>query len=392
MHSRIAKLAKKYFSETIETRRYLHQNPELSFNEFKTTEFIESRLMELGIPYDKPLETGCVGIIKGGIESKRVIALRADIDALPIYEEGIAKQEFISKIEGVAHCCGHDAHTANLLTVARILSDLKDEIKGTVLLVFQPGEEKLPGGGKLLTETGYFQKLGVDAIYGIHTSPMHPAGSVATKVGPLMASTSEFEVEIIGKGGHAARAHETIDPIVLASQYINLVQTIASRNVDPTEPVVVTIGKVEGGSAHNIIPEKVKLWGTARTLSPITENLVVEKLETLAKGITEAAGGNYKFQFNRGYPAVINTENETEVVLKAAGKLLSEDKVIQLRRPVMAGEDFAFYQKEFPGAFFFVGSASEEADSAYPWHHPKYNVDDRFFETATPLMASLIFE
>lgn len=392
MHSRIAKLARKYFPETINTRRYLHQNPELSFNEFKTTEFIQSRLVELGIPYDKPLDTGCVGIIKGGIESERVIALRADIDALPIYEEGAAKQEFISKIEGVAHCCGHDAHTANLLTVARILSDLKDEIKGTVLLVFQPGEEKLPGGGKLLTETGYFQKLGVDAIYGIHTSPMHPAGSVATKAGPLMASTSEFEVEIIGKGGHAARAHETIDPIVLASQYINSVQTIASRNVDPTEPVVVTIGKVEGGSAHNIIPEKVKLWGTARTLSPITENLVVEKLESLAKGITEAAGGNYKFQFNRGYPAVINTENETEAILKAAGRLLSEDKVIQLSRPVMAGEDFAFYQKEFPGAFFFVGSASKEADSAYPWHHPKYNVDDRFFETATPLMASLIFE
>jgi amidohydrolase len=392
MHSRIAELAKKYYPKTVETRRYLHQHPELSFKEFKTTEFIQSSLEELEIPFEKPLETGCIGILRGGIESDRVIALRADIDALPILEEGDAKQEFFSMDAGVAHCCGHDAHTANLLTVARILVDLRDEVKGTVLLIFQPGEEKLPGGGKLLMETGFLQEYGVDAIYGIHTSPMHPAGTVATKAGALMASTSEFEVEIIGKGGHAARAHEAIDPIVLASQYINAVQTISSRNVDPTEPVVVTIGKIEGGSAHNIIPEKVKLWGTARTLSPDTENLVVERLEAILRGITKEAGGDYRFEFNRGYPAVINSEKEAELVLKSSRKILGNEKVIELRKPVMAGEDFAFYQREFPGAFFFVGSASKEADSEYPWHHPKYNVDDRFFETATPLMASLVFE
>ncbi len=391
MHSKIAELADKYFSETVETRRYLHKNPELSFKEYKTTEFIQSRLKELGIPFENPLETGCVGILKGGIESDKVVALRADIDALPIYEEGSAKEDFFSCTRGVAHCCGHDAHTANLMTVAKILSDLKDEIEGTVLLVFQPGEEKLPGGGKLLMESGFLQEYGVGAIYGIHTSPMHSAGVVATKAGPLMASTSEFEVEIIGKGGHAARAHEAIDPIVLTSQFINAVQTIASRNVDPTEPVVVTIGKVEGGSAHNIIPERVKLWGTARTLSPETEELVIEKMDSLLSGITKSAGGDYKFEFNRGYPAVINSENEADLVLKTAKELLGEEKVIELRKPVMAGEDFAFYQKEFPGAFFFVGSASKEADSEYPWHHPKYNVDDKFFETATPLMASLVF-
>lgn len=392
MHSQIAELAKKYFSETVETRHYLHKYPELSFKEYKTTEFIKSRMDELGISYENPLESGCVGILKGGIESDRVVALRADIDALPILEVGDAKQEFLSMNEGVAHCCGHDAHTANLLTVARILADLRDDIKGTVLLIFQPGEEKLPGGGKLLMETGFLQEYGVDAIYGIHTSPMHPAGIVATKAGPLMASTSEFEVEIIGKGGHAARAHEAIDPIVLASQYINSVQTIASRHVDPTEPVVVTIGKIEGGSAHNIIPEKVKLWGTARTLSPDTETLVIERLEAILRGITREAGGDYTFKFNRGYPAVINTDKEAEQILESARKILGNDNVIELRKPVMAGEDFAFYQKEFPGAFFFVGSASKEADSEYPWHHPKYNVDDRFFETATPLMASLVFE
>lgn len=392
MHSKIKELSQKYLSQAIETRRYLHQHPELSFQEFETTKFIKGELDKLGIPYESPLDTGCVGILEGGKKSDRVIALRADIDALPIPEEGAAKAAFISNNEGVAHCCGHDAHTSNLLTAAKILKELQDEIEGKVLLVFQPGEEKLPGGGKLLSETGFLQDQGVDAIYGIHTSPMHKPGTLATKQGPLMASTSEFEVEIIGKGGHAARAHETIDPVVMAAQYINAVQTIASRNVDPTEPVVVTIGKIEGGTAHNIIPEKVKLWGTARTLSAATEELVIEKLNSLAKGITEAAGGSYKLEFNRGYPAVINTEKEAQTVLDSARKLFGDEAVIEMNRPIMAGEDFSFYQQYFPGAFFFVGSGSEKSDSLYPWHHPKYNVDDRFFEIATPLMVSLVFD
>jgi amidohydrolase len=221
---------------------------------------------------------------------------------------------------------------------------------------------------------------------------MHKPGTIATKPGPLMASTSEFEVEIIGKGGHAARAHEAIDPVVLSAQYVNAIQTIASRNVDPAEPVVVTIGKIEGGTAHNIIPEKVKLWGTARTLLPETEDLVIERLEALAKGITESAGGGYTFSFNKGYPSIINTEKEAETVLSTMKKLFGEESALEMRRPVMAGEDFAFYLQHFPGAFFFVGSGSEESGSLYPWHHPKYNVDDRFFEVATPLMVSLAFD
>lgn len=392
MHSKIKELAEQHFQEAVETRRYLHQHPEVSYKEFETTKFIKSELDKLGIPYESPLETGCVGILEGGKKSDRVIALRADIDALPITEEGEAKQAFISKNEGVAHCCGHDAHTSNLLTAAKILKELQGEIEGKVLLVFQPGEEKLPGGGRLLSETGFLQDQGVQAIYGLHTSPMHKPGTIATKVGPLMAAPDEFEVEIIGKGGHAARAHEAVDPIVLSAQYINAIQTVASRSVDPTEPVVVTVGRIEGGTAYNIIPEKVKLWGTARTLTPETAELVEERLEALAKGITESAGGSYTFNFNKGYPAVINTENEAETVLGSMRKLFGDDSAIEMRRPIMAGEDFSFYQQHFPGAFFFVGSGSEDSDSKYPWHHPKYNVDDRFFEVATPLMVSLVFD
>ena len=389
--NKIRLLSEKYQAEMIATRKYLHQRPELSYKEYETTKFIKGRLEGLGIPYESPLETGCVGILKGSKASDKVIALRADIDALPMKEEGDFKKGFFSKNEGVAHCCGHDAHTANLLGVAKILVNLKDEIEGTVLFIFQPGEEKLPGGAKFLCETGFLQSQNVDAIYGLHTSPSHAPGTIATKVGPLMGSPDEFEIEIFGKGGHAARPHEAIDPIVLASQFISSAQTIVSRNVDSTEPAVMTIGRIEGGTAHNVIPESVKLWGTVRTLTNETAWLIEDRLEHLLKGITEGAGGGYSFQFNKGYPAVTNSLPQTNRVLTTMRSLFGEDSAIEMERPIMAGEDFSFYQQLFPGAFFFCGSGSEESGSTHVWHHPKYNVDDRFFETAAPLMAALVF-
>lgn len=386
---KVIELADKYFDYMVETRRYLHRHPEVSFKEFETTKFIKSELDKLGIPYESPLETGCVGIFKGGKESDRVVALRADIDALPMKEEGVVKEEFLSLNEGAAHCCGHDSHTANLLGVAHILTEMKAEVEGTVLLVFQPGEEKLPGGGRLLCQTGFLQEQGVQSIYGLHSDPKTEPGKIATKTGPLMGSPDEIEVEIFGKGGHAARPHEAVDPIVMMAQFITSLQAIISRNVDPTDAAVITIGRVEGGTAHNIIPESVKLWGTVRTLSKETANMIEHKLEALLKGITEAAGGSYIFQFNKGYPVVDNSARETARVLDTMKHLFGEDSAIELEKPIMAGEDFAFYQEHFPGAFFFAGSGSEEADSQYVWHHPKYNVDERYFKTTAPLMASL---
>lgn len=384
--------AEKLFAEAVSTRWYLHQHPELSFKEFETTNFIKAELEKFGIPSFSPLQTGCIGVIEGGKKSDRVIALRADIDALPIHEEGEAKKAFMSKSPGVAHCCGHDAHTANLLIAARILIELKNEIEGKILLVFQAGEEKLPGGGKVLRDSGFLQKQNVKAIYGLHTAPMFEPGIVATRTGPLMASADEFEVEIIGKGGHAARAHEAVDPIVMSAHFINAVQTIASRSVDPAEPVVVTIGRMEGGSAHNIIPSKVDLYGTARALRTETADLVEKRLSEIAKGIAESAAGSYKLHYHKGYPPVINTAEEAQNVLTVARKILGKEKAIELEKPIMAAEDFAFYQQEFPGAFFFVGSGAERSDSTYPWHHPKYNVDDDFFKSALPLMATLPFK
>ena len=390
LKDKILELTEKYVPYMIQTRRYLHQHPEVSFKEFETTKFIKKELTAIGIPYESPLETGCIGIIEGGISSNRVIALRADIDALPIQEDGQAKVDFMSQNPGVAHCCGHDAHTSNLLGAAKILYEMKDNIEGKVLFVFQPGEEKLPGGGKLLCDTEFLQRQNVEAIYGLHTDPLLTPGTIATKSGPLMGAPDEFMIEIFGKGGHAARPHEAIDPIVIASQFITTVQTIVSRNIDPTDAAVVTIGKIEGGTAHNIIPESVRMLGTVRTLSKKDADLIEERLESILKGVVMAAGGSYTFSFNRGYPVVMNTKPEAERVLANMRELFGDESAIELEKPIMAGEDFAFYQEHFPGAFFFAGSGSPESDSQYVWHHPNYNVDERFFNYAAPLMATIV--
>ncbi len=388
----IQQLAGQYHEEMVKTRRYLHRHPEISFREFETTAFIIRELEELGIPVDRPLETGCVGVLEGGIESDRVIALRADIDALAMEEEGEHKKEFISENKGAAHCCGHDSHTANLLGTAKILSELRDEIEGTVLFIFQPGEEKLPGGGRLLCETGYLQDKGVDVIYGLHSSPYHKPGTIALRKGPLMARPDEFEIEIIGKGGHAASPHQAIDSVVLAGQVITQIQSIVSRGINPTEPAVITIGKVSGGTAHNIIPEKVEMLGTVRTFSQETADFISNRIEAIVKGVTEAAGASYKFSFNHGYPAVINTDWAVDNVTAAASQIIGRERIEIMDKPLMAGEDFAFYQQYFPGAFFFLGSGREETGSTYAWHHPRYNVDEACFKTGAALMASLVFQ
>jgi amidohydrolase len=385
----IREKAENHFDYMVQTRRFLHKNPEVSFKEYDTTEYIVHELKKLNIEVHRPLETGCVGVIEGN-KSDRVIALRADIDALEMEEEGDAKKEFFSERPGTAHCCGHDAHMANLLGVAQILADLQQEIEGKVLLIFQPGEEKLPGGGRLLTESGFLQNQGVQEIYGLHMSPAFEPGKIAVKPGHFMARPDEFEIEIIGKGGHAASPHQTVDPVVLAAEAITQFQTIVSRSIDPTEPAVVTVGRVRAGSTYNVIPGKAELIGTVRTFSKETADIISRRMDQILKGITTGAGASYSFQFNEGYPAVVNDENCTEKLLDAAKKLIGEKNIIQMEKPLMAGEDFAFYQQVFPGAFFFLGSGSDEADSKWSWHHPRYNIDEKAFLTGAALMAGLV--
>lgn len=387
LRNRIRNLAKLYYPEMVETRRYLHQNPELSFKEFNTTEYIMKRLDELGYQVNRPLETGCVAILEGGVSSDRVIALRADIDALPIQEEGDAKREFLSKNPGVAHCCGHDIHTANLLGAARILSDLKEFIPGQLVLIFQPAEEKLPGGGRLLCDTGLLQSLGVNEIFGLHTDPRLSPGQIGIREGAFMARPDEFRITVKGKGGHAATPQNTVDPIVISAQVIGNLQTIVSRSIDPNDPAVVTVGKITGGVAHNVIPEEVTMLGTVRTFNKETAMTIRKRIDTLVKGITSAYGGDYEFVFDEGYPAVINTIESVERIRKNADPETME--LVEMDKPIMAGEDFAFYLEHFPGSFFFLGSGSEECGAVYSWHHPKYNADERCMLTGASLMASL---
>lgn len=385
----IREKAENHYDYMVQTRRYLHKNPEISFREFDTTDYIVHELKKLGITAERPLETGCVGIIEGK-KSDRVIALRADIDALAMKEEGEHKREFISERPGAAHCCGHDAHTANLLGTARILSEMQDEIEGKIILIFQPGEETLPGGGRLLSETGFLQEQGVQAIYGLHTNPNYKPGEIAVKPGPLMARPDEFEITLKGTGGHAATPHLTVDPIVMLGQVISQFQTIVSRSIDPTEQAVVTIGKVNAGTTFNVIPAQADMIGTVRTFSEENAYKIRDRMEAIVKGVTEAAGGSYEYKFKEGYPAVINDETLTQKVLRTSKSLLGESSTIELKKPIMAGEDFAFYQQHFPGTFFFLGSGSEEAESEWSWHHPRYNVDEKCFLTGASLMASLV--
>lgn len=400
--------------DAVEWRRHLHRHPEVSFKEFETTRWIVEKLEQWGYEVHKPCETGCVALLDGGQPAKTaaskptttpdqtssepefqvqsqpmhepaVIALRADIDALPIQEEGEAKKEFLSQNDGVAHCCGHDLHTSNLLGVARLLSEERARVRGRVVLIFQAAEETLPGGARLLMESGLLQELKVDAIYGLHTSPFLEPGKITVREGRLMASPSEFTIEITGKGGHAAAPHLAVDPIVTAAQVVTQLQTIVSRSTDPLEATVVTVAKMQAGTARNIIPEKATLEGTIRTFDIEKTREIFARIQHISEHVTAAAGCSSQAGLIPGYPAVINHPDTTKRLRNVAGSAM-----IELDAPVMAGEDFAFYQQELPGTFFFLGSGSDEADSRHTWHHPHYNVDERCLKTGMAVMAGLV--
>lgn len=375
-------------AEFIQHRRHLHRNPELSYKEFETSNYITTYLKSLGYEVHHPQQTGCVAILKGE-KSDRVIALRADIDALPIEEEGAFKSAFKSQNQGVAHCCGHDVHTTNLMWVAKQLMEIRDQILGKIILIFQPAEEKLPGGGRLLCESGFLDDLEIQRIYGLHTAYQLSLGKIGVKNGAFMARPDEFIIRVKGKGGHAASPHLAVDSIVIASQIVLAIQTIISRNIDPVEKAVITIGSIQGGSAHNVIPEVVELKGTIRSFSKDMAHFLAKRVETVAKSIADGGGAYIEFQYDEGYPAVINDEKCTDNIRMAVNKHYGEEALVELEQPIMAGEDFAFYQEKFRGSFFLLGSNSEESESVYPWHHPRYNVDERAMKIGATLLTEL---
>lgn len=372
------------FSRVKEWRRTIHKHPELGFQEHLTGDLVVKLLTSFGLEVRRGLsETGVIGIIRTG-RSGPVVALRADMDALPIQEE--TGLEYASGSAGCMHACGHDVHTAIILGVAKVLNEARDSLAGDVVFIFQPAEECHPGGAKSIVDSGLFKELKIQGVFGLHTEPHYPVGTVAVRSGPMMAAADMFELVIQGSGGHGATPHLTIDPIVTSAQVINALQTISSRTVSPTEPVVVTVASIHGGEAGNVIPCEVKMTGTVRSFDPELRAQLPELMCRTIGGVCQVTGASYEFDYQLGYPPVVNHPQATDVVRQAAVKALGPNSLIELSQPCMGGEDFAYYLEEADGCFFFLGV--QPKGRIYPWHHPKYAVN----EEAIPIGMKVLVE
>lgn len=368
--------------DIISWRRHLHQYPELSFEEVETVRFVKEKLEQLNFDIEYPIaKTGLIATLKGESEGPTV-ALRADMDALPIQEE--SNLPYKSSVDGVGHLCGHDAHTAILLGAAHILSQnpLK---KGNIKLLFQPAEEGYSGAEVMVNE-GALQNPAVDVIAGLHVHPTVKTGETSITEGYATACADSFDIKIIGKGGHAAHPHLSIDPIAIASTVIASLQQVVSRNVDPLENIVLTIGKINGGFARNVIAPEVTLEGTVRLLNPNLRPLVKEKMDEYLKGITEGMGGTYEFTYTDGIPSVYNEPTLIPDLQHSIDKILGENQLLKVK-PSMGGEDFSYYTNKIPGVFFRLGTNGSE-DTSYPNHHPKFNVD----EDALPYGSAILVQ
>lgn len=387
LKDKIRQLAADLHAETVETRRYLHMHPELSFEEYNTSTFVAGKLTELGIPFEKKANTGLVALLKGEKPGPdKVIALRADMDALPILEANPV--EYRSTNEGVMHACGHDVHTASLLGTARILSKLKPEFSGTVKFIFQPGEEKLPGGASLMIREGVLENPVPQGVLGQHVMPLIDAGQVGFRSGKYMASTDELHVTVSGKGGHGAMPHNTVDPVLIAAHIVVALQQIVSRHADPLMPSVLSFGKVLAAGATNVIPGEVKMEGTFRTLDENWRADAHRKMKKMAESIAEGMGGRCAFEIRKGYPFLVNEEKLTASARKHAEEYLGKENVLDLDI-WMAAEDFAFYSQAAPACFYRLGIRNESKGITSGVHTPTFDIDERALETGPGLMAFL---
>ena len=388
MKEKIKVLADKHFEEVVSHRKYLHANPELSFKEFKTSEYIQKFLSENNIEF-KPgyVKTGIVAHIRGRNPDKKVIALRADIDALPIIEK--SDKDYKSKNEGVMHACGHDVHTSSMFGVCKILNSLKDEFEGTVKIVFQPGEEILPGGASLMIKEDALKKPDAELIIGQHVYPQLEVGNVGFRKGMYMASADEIYVTVKGKGGHGALPNKCVDTILLASHIIVALQQIVSRNADPTIPSVLTFGNIEGYGATNIIPEEVKIKGTFRTFDEEWRADAKKKMKKMAEMLAEAMGGSCNFDIHDGYPFLTNDETTTQLAWDSANDFLGEEKVYPLDLR-MTSEDFAYYSQEIPSCFYRLGIANTPEGINSGLHTNTFDVDHEALRTSIGLMSYIV--
>ncbi|MFK7931925.1 MAG: M20 family metallopeptidase [Saprospiraceae bacterium] len=388
LKNKIKTLANEYAEEIIHVRRHLHQYPELSYQEVETGKFIARKLTDFGIEHEHGwAENGVVGLIKGKNPDSKIIALRADIDALPITEANDVPYK--SKNEGIMHACGHDVHTSSLIGAAKILNELKDEFEGTIKLIFQPAEEKAPGGASILIKEGVLENPRPTSIIGQHVHPPLAAGKIGLKPGKYMASTDELFVTVHGKGGHGALPMDCVDPIVITAQIITALQTVVSRNANPSTPTVITFGKIEStGGTHNVIPNEVKLLGTFRTMDEKWRAAAHQRMQKVAEGIAASMGGECEFRVNPGYPYLVNDDDLTAKTKQFAQEYLGAENVVDL--PIrMTGEDFAYYSQEMPGCFYRLGTGNVEKGITSSVHTTTFDVDEDCMELSIGLMAYL---
>lgn len=388
MNQKLNDLWEKYYKKVYDIRHQIHMNPELGFEEYETSKLVASELEKLGIEVTKNVaKTGVVGLIKGGYPGKTV-ALRADMDALRINEEG--DYEFKSKNPGVMHACGHDGHTASLLGVAMMLNEIKDELHGNVKLIFQPAEE-VEGGALPMIKEGVLENPKVDAVFGGHLWGSIEEGKVAVKHGAMMASPDIFTIKIHGKGGHAGVPHASVDPVPIMAQVITALQTIVSRKNDPTNPLVISCCNVHSGECHNAIPTEALIQGTVRTLNNDTRDFAEETIEKFVKGIVESQGASYEFEFIRQFPPLVNDKNMADVLEKAAKKIVGDENVFELATPSMGGEDFAFYTEKVPSSFVFVGM-TKDVENPILHHNAKFAWEDNNMKNLAQTLAQVAID
>jgi amidohydrolase len=387
LKDKIKNLAKVYKEEVIQTRRQLHANPELSFQEFKTAAFVKERLVEIGITQiESKAETGWSALIEGRNPQKHVLALRADMDALPIIEANDVSYKSLNP--GVMHACGHDAHTASLLGAAKILHALKDEFEGTIKLIFQPGEEVAPGGASLMIRDKVLENPRPAGIIGQHVMPLIPVGKVGFRPGIYMASADELYITVKGKGGHGAMPETLIDPVLISAHMIVALQQVVSRAASPKIPSVLSFGRVEALGATNVIPNEVKIQGTFRTLDEPWRAKAHQKMLQIAHGIVEGMGGELNFEIRKGYPFLQNEPELTARAKQAAVDYLGEENVLDLDI-WMAAEDFAFYSQVVDGCFYRLGTRNEAKGIVSGVHTPTFDIDEDALEIGAGLMAWL---
>ncbi len=386
LQQQIKNLAKQYADEFIEVRHHLHTHPELSYKEFETSAYIQQKLTALNIPFEVKATTGVIGLLKGKNPGKRVVALRADMDALPITEENDVPYKSVNS--GIMHACGHDVHTTCLLGAAKILSNLKDEWEGTVKLIFQPGEERNPGGASILIKEGVLQNPAPQNIFALHVHPGLPVGKLSFRGGMVMASADEIYITIRSKGGHAAAPQNTVDTILIASHLIVGLQQIVSRNNDPFNPSVLSITSFQGGYTTNVIPSEVKLMGTFRAMNEEWRFKAHGLITKIATGLVQSMGAEIDIKIDVGYPFVLNNHALNDAARKKGEAYVGTANVeeTELR---MGAEDFAYYSHQIPGCFFRLGVGNKAKGISIGVHTPTFNIDESAIEIGMGMMALL---